>query len=294
MDGANFSGRSRRHTTATAMPELPEVETIARGVHAAVAGRTIEAVGVPRPDVLREVTARTFAKRVRGTTILESRRRAKHIVVTLDNSDSLVVQPRFTGALLATRGSELTDYDRHYTAVLLGLDSGYVLAYRDVRRLGTVSLMNPERLGEYFGELGDEPLEEGFTGARLSAILGASRQPVKKVIMDQYKVVGVGNIYANEALWRAGIDPSRAADRITPGEASDLRDAIVAVLDEAIASGGSSIRDYRNATGEAGAFSEFLCAYGRADEECYRCGAKLIETHAIDGRQTVFCSHCQS
>lgn len=276
------------------MPELPEVETIARGVHEAVAGRTIEAVGVPRPDVLREATVRAFAKRVRGTVITESRRRAKHIVVSLDSGDSLVVQPRFTGAMLATRGSDLTDYDRTYIAVMLGLDSGYVLAYRDVRRLGTVSLMDPARLEEYFGDLGDEPLEEGFTGARLAGILRASRQPVKKVIMDQYKVVGVGNIYANEALWRAGIDPSRAADRITSGEASDLRDAIVAVLTEAIAAGGSSIRDYRNANGEAGEFEQFLSAYGRAGQPCHRCGATLIGTHAIDGRQTVLCAHCQS
>ena len=276
------------------MPELPEVETIARGVHEAVAGRTIEAVGVPRPDVLREATARTFARRVRGAIITEARRRAKHIVVSLDSGDSLVVQPRFTGAMLAAKANELTDYDRTYIAVLLGLDSGFVLAYRDVRRLGTVSLMDPVRLEGYFGALGVEPLEEGFTAEQLSGILWASRQPVKKVIMDQYKIVGVGNIYANEALWRARIDPSRVSSTITPQEASDLRDAIVAVLREAIAAGGSSIRDYRNASGEAGEFVQFLSAYGRAGEPCHRCGAKLIGTHAIDGRQTVLCAHCQS
>ncbi len=276
------------------MPELPEVETIARGVNDVVAGRTIEAVGVPRPDVLREATARAFAKRVRGTVITGSRRRAKHIVVSLNSGDSLVVQPRFTGAMLATKASGLTDYDRTYIAVMLGLDSGFVLAYRDVRRLGTVSLMDPVRLEDYFGELGEEPLEKGFTGERLAAILLGSRQPVKKVIMDQYKVVGVGNIYANEALWRAGIDPSRVASRVTPAEASDLRDSIVAVLREAIAAGGSSIRDYRNANGDAGEFVQFLSAYGRAGEACHRCGAKLIGTHAIDGRQTVLCAHCQS
>lgn len=276
------------------MPELPEVETIARGVNSVVAGRTIEAVGVPRPDVLREATTRTFARRVRGTVIISSRRRAKHIVVSLDSGDSLVVQPRFTGALLATQAANLTDYDRTYIAILLGLDLGYVLAYRDVRRLGTVSLMDPARLEQYFGELGDEPLEEGFTAERLSGILRVSRQPVKKVIMDQYRVVGVGNIYANEALWRAGIDPSRVASRITSDEASLLRDSIVAVLQEAIAAGGSSIRDYRNASGDAGEFVQFLSAYGRAGEPCHRCGAKLIGTHAIDGRQTVLCAHCQS
>lgn len=276
------------------MPELPEVETIARGVNEAVAGRTIEAVGLPRPDVLREVTARTFAKRVRGTRITGAKRRAKHIVISLDTGDSLVVQPRFTGALLATRGSELTDYDRTYIAVMLGLDSGFVLAYRDVRRLGTVALMDPTRLGDYFGELGEEPLEEGFTAERLSAILRASRQPVKKVIMDQYKVVGVGNIYANEALWRAGIDPSREARTIAPEESARLRDSIVHVLEESIALRGTSFRDYRDARGERGGFVERLAVYGRAGERCRRCGARLVGTHAVDGRMTVLCAHCQS
>ncbi|MEO6778809.1 MAG: bifunctional DNA-formamidopyrimidine glycosylase/DNA-(apurinic or apyrimidinic site) lyase [Gemmatimonadaceae bacterium] len=275
------------------MPELPEVETIARGVRDAVAGHTIETVAVPRPDVLREATVRTFTRRLRGNVITDSQRRAKHIVVSLDSGDSLVVQPRFTGALLATPATCLTDYDRAYIAVMLGLDGGFVLAYRDVRRLGTVSLMDAVRLEEYFGALGEEPLAEGFTAERLSGILRASRQPVKKVIMDQYRIVGVGNIYANEALWRAGIDPSRASDSIGSREAATLRDAIVDVLREAISAGGSSIRDYRNASGEAGQFVQFLSAYGRAGEPCHRCGAKLIGTHAIDGRQTVLCSHCQ-
>jgi formamidopyrimidine-DNA glycosylase len=276
------------------MPELPEVETIARGVREVVAGRTIQTVATPRPDVLREATSREFARRLRGAVITDSRRIAKHVVISLHTGDSLVVQPRFTGVLLATRAGDLTDYDRSYIAVQLGLDSDFVLAYRDVRRLGTVSLMDPARLEEYFGALGAEPLDEGFTAERLSGILRASKQPVKKVIMDQYRIVGVGNIYANEALWRAGIDPSRAASRITPSEASELRDAIVAVLREAIAAGGSSIRDYRNASGEAGEFVQFLSAYGRAGEPCNRCGAKMVGTHAIDGRQTVLCTHCQS
>ncbi len=203
------------------------------------------------------------------------------------------MQPRFTGAVLVKLATELTDYDRTYTAVRLDLDRGFVLVYRDVRRLGTVALMSADRLEEYFGQLGQEPLEEGFTGETLSGILRASRQPVKKVIMDQYKVVGVGNIYANEALWRAGIDPSRAADKVTPSEAARLRDEIVSVLREAIAAGGSSIRDYRNAGGEPGEFVKHLDAYGRAGERCNRCGAKMVATHAIDGRQTVLCTHCQ-
>lgn len=275
------------------MPELPEVETIARGVNRAVAGATIARVDVPRPDVLREATPRELARRVAGVTIRGARRRAKHVVIELESGDAMVIQPRFTGAVIVGTPAELTEDDVRYIAVRFGLADGRVLAYRDVRRLGTVALMAPDRLEAYFGELGVEPLSPEFTAERLSGILRASRQPVKKVIMDQYRVVGVGNIYANEALWRSGIDPSRAASRVTAAEAALLRDEIVGVLGEAIAAGGSTIRDYRGANGEAGEFASRHAAYGRGGQPCRRCGATLIETHAIDGRQTVLCARCQ-
>lgn len=276
------------------MPELPEVETIARGVNRAVAGATVASVSVPRPDVVRIVTdARTFARRVQGAEITGAARRAKHIVITLGTGDALVIQPRFTGGLIVTTPAALSEDDERYLCVRFDLDDGRLLAYRDVRRLGTVALMDPEQLASYFGELGVEPLSPAFTVERLSGILRASRQPVKKVIMDQYRLVGVGNIYANEALWRAGIDPSRAAARITTEEAGRLRDEIVAVLCEAIDAGGSTIRDYRGASGEAGEFASRHKAYGRGGRPCLRCGATLIATHEIDGRQTVLCARCQ-
>jgi formamidopyrimidine-DNA glycosylase len=275
------------------MPELPEVETIARGVHSAVAGRVITGVEIPRPDVLREATPRTFTRRVTGTRITNVRRRAKHVVISLDSGDALVIQPRFTGALFAKTPGQLDDSDRTYLCVALALDDGRILGYRDIRRLGTVALMSPERQEEYFGALGAEPLDEAFTAERLSGILRGSKQAVKKVIMDQYRVVGVGNIYANEALWRARVDPSRSAAKVTPEEAAALRDAIVGVLREAIDAGGSSIRDYRDATGAEGEFAQHHAAYGRAGEPCLRCGARLVGTHEIDGRQTVLCARCQ-
>lgn len=276
------------------MPELPEVETIARGVDRAVAGAAIVGVDVPRPDVLRVVTsAHTFARRVTGRTIVRVARRAKHIVITLDDGGALVIQPRFTGGLLVRHPSDFTDEESRYACVRLTLGDGRELIYRDVRRLGTVALMNEAELEEYFGELGVEPLSPAFTAERLSGILRASRQPVKKVIMDQYRIVGVGNIYANEALWRAGIDPSRAASRIAPSEAAALRDEIVGVLREAIEVGGSTIRDFYGAQGEPGEFVARHAAYGRGGQACRRCGATMIETHAIDGRQTVLCARCQ-
>ena len=275
------------------MPELPEVETIARGVHDEVAGRTIVGVSVKRPNVLREVGAVALAKRVTGARIDRSWRRAKHIVIDLSSGDRLVVQPRFTGALVVGTEETIPERELMYSTMAFQLDDGRAMHYRDIRRLGTVSLMGPDRFEAYFAKLGVEPLSEAFTAAALSDILRGSGQAVKKAIMDQYKVVGVGNIYANEALWRAGIDPSREARKVTAAEAARLRDDIVAVLTEAIQQRGSSFRDYRDASGESGKYVTFLAAYGRGGKPCRRCGATLVETHVIDGRQTVLCVKCQ-
>jgi formamidopyrimidine-DNA glycosylase len=275
------------------MPELPETETIARDLNETIAGRRIESVKVKKADVLREVGKAAFAKRLAGATILGSWRRAKLIVTDLSTGDRVVVQPRFTGALIVEdQSSDPSLFG--YSTMRIALDDGRTLHYCDVRRLGTVALMNERRFTEYAGALGIEPLDQTFTEAQLSVVLRGSSQPVKKVLMDQRKIAGIGNIYANEALWRAGIDPSRAANSIAPDPIRLLRDEIVAVLEESIEARGTSFRDYRDARGERGRFAEQLQAYGRGGEACLRCGARLILTHAIDGRATVFCSHCQS
>jgi formamidopyrimidine-DNA glycosylase len=274
------------------VPELPETETIARDLNRAIAGARIVSVRVQRPDVLRDVSARQLAKRVADVTIDRAWRRAKLVVIDLSSGDRLVVQPRFTGALLIDDGS-LSPELLEYSTMEFALDDGRLLRYRDVRRLGTVALMNPARFEEYTSAFGIEPLDPEFTGAHLSVLLRGSRQAVKKVLMDQRALAGVGNIYANEALWRAGIDPSRSADRVRADEADALRDAIVAVLTESIALRGTSFRDYRDATGARGGFVERLQAYGREGQPCARCGRRLIGTHAIDGRTTVLCANCQ-
>lgn len=274
------------------MPELPETETIARDLDGELRGRRITGVEVTRPDVLREVDAHELRDRVTERAVARAWRRAKLVVIDLDTGDRLVVQPRFTGALLLDDGN-LPPAERQYSTMAFALDDGRHLHYRDIRRLGTVSLMDPARWTEYEGGLGIEPLDPAFTGAHLSGLLRGSRQAVKKVLMDQRLVVGIGNIYANEALWRAGIDPSREARRVTPSEADRLHDAITSVLEESIAARGTSFRDYRDARGERGSFVEQLAAYGRGGEPCERCGARLVETHEIDGRSTVLCAHCQ-
>lgn len=274
------------------MPELPETETIARDLDREIAGRRIESVVVTRADVLREVSAPALERRLAGSTITRAWRRAKLVVLDLSTADRIVVQPRFTGALLIDAG-HLPDTERRYSTIELRLDDGRSVHYRDIRRLGTVSLMSPSRFERYASALGIEPLDPAFTGAHLSVLLRGSRQAIKKVLMDQRIVAGIGNIYANESLWRARIDPSRAANRITSTEAHALRDEIVGVLEESIALRGTSFRDYRDASGERGGFVERLSAYGHAGDPCPRCGHRLIGTQAIDGRMTVLCAHCQ-
>ena len=274
------------------MPELPETETIARDLDRTLRGSAIADVRVPRPDVLRETSALTLRRRTRGSTILRSWRRAKLVVLDLSTGDRIVVQPRFTGALLVDDGA-LDPAAREYTTVELALTDGRVLRYRDVRRLGTVSLMSPARFAGYSAALGPEPLDPAFTPEHLSALLRASTQAVKKVIMDQRRLAGVGNIYANEALWRARLDPSRGARSLARPEVAALHSGIVSVLTEAIAARGTTFRDFQDSRGEPGGFASSLQVYGRGGEPCPQCRARLILTHAIDGRASVFCARCQ-
>jgi formamidopyrimidine-DNA glycosylase len=275
------------------MPELPETETIARDLDALVRAAMIVAVQITHADVLREVTARSLPRRVTGKTIERCWRRAKLIVVDLSTGDRIVVQPRFTGALLIDNG-DLPDEERRYSTVAFTLGDGRVLHYRDIRRLGTLAVMDEKRFVEYTAALGVEPLDSAFTPEHLSSRLRTSRQAIKKVLMDQRTLAGVGNIYANEALWRSMIDPSRAAGSLSSAEITRLHGEIVDVLRESIDARGTSFRDYRDARGERGRFAEKLQAYGREGEPCMRCGRRLIGTHAIDGRMTVLCAHCQS
>jgi formamidopyrimidine-DNA glycosylase len=274
------------------MPELPETETIARDLDAEVRGAAITGVVVHRADVLREVGPAELRRRLVGARIERVWRRAKLVVLDLSTGDRLVVQPRFTGALLLDTG-EIPERERRFLRVTLDLADGRRLHYRDIRCLGTVALMDPRRFAEYVGAHGVEPLDPAFTAAHLSASLRGSRQAVKKLLQDQRRLVGVGNIYANEALWRARIDPARPGASLSEDEVRRLRDAVVEVLQESIALRGTSFRDYVDARGARGGFVDRLAVYGRAGEPCPRCGTPLVDTHAIDGRTTVYCPHCQ-
>ena len=292
------------------MPELPETETIARDLNAEIRGARVTSGEVRKADVLRETDTVAFCAALAGCVVARVWRRAKLVVLDLNPAMELeqpgdgsathtrspewhvVVQPRFTGGLLLDTGT-LTTEDTAYVAVTLHFADSRRLHYRDVRRLGTVALMNAARFARYAGALGLEPLDPTTDDVAFSGLLRSSRRPIKVVLMDQRRLAGVGNIYANEALWRAGIDPSREASAITTGESAALRSALCDVLRASIAARGTSFRDYRDARGERGRFVEQLAVYGRAGAACLRCARRLVGTHAIDGRGTVFCASCQ-
>jgi formamidopyrimidine-DNA glycosylase len=269
------------------VPELPEVETIAADVRPHLQGATIRRARVLKPDVLRRIRRPAFERRVTGRRVTAVGRRAKHLVITLDDDARIVIQPRMTGALL------VDDAPDPYTVLRLELDAGKVVRFRDVRRLGTIFLLSPAAWRGYDAGIGPEPLDPAFTAATLAAALLGSRAAIKKVIMDQRRLAGVGNIYASEACWIAKVDPSRPAHRLTAAEVRHLHAAIVDVLSRSVANRGTTVRDYRTGTGEPGDFQGRLAVYDRAGLPCRRCGTRIAVTHALDGRSTYFCHRCQ-
>jgi formamidopyrimidine-DNA glycosylase len=283
------------------VPELPETETIARVLDRHVAGARVLGAEVARPSVLREADAAAFAAGVAGATITRVWRRAKLVVLELSTGAKLVVQPRFTGALLLEGpGFAFPEAERRFVRLTLRLEGGpaggpFALHYRDIRALGTVTLMAPARFAAYAAALGPEPLDPGFTADVLRDRLAGSRQAVKKVLMDQRRLAGVGNIYANEALHQARVAPARPAGSLTRAEHRRLRDALVDRLARSVALGGTTFENFLGPTGETGAFVHELRVYGRAGQPCATpgCGRPLADDRAVDGRATVSCARCQ-
>ena len=290
------------------MPELPETETIARDLDGALRGAVVRSVQVVRTDVLRgdarlrprrpaAALAVDVAAALTGANVQRVSRRAKSVVLAfgsvcaggqVEGLCRLVVTPRFTGALLID-GTP----DDAYTCLRLDLADGRTLRYHDVRRLGTIALLAPLAFEAWESALGPEPLDPALTVERFSGIIRGSKRAVKSILMDQRRLAGVGNIYANEALWRARLRPARRGARVTHAQCNTLLDALRSVLTESIALRGTTFRDYRDAYGGRGGFAAKLQAYGRAGAPCRRCGTALSATHALDGRRTIWCRACQ-
>jgi formamidopyrimidine-DNA glycosylase len=274
------------------MPELPEVETLVRQLRARLVGRRIDAAALRHDNVLDGVTKGVLVRGLVGRTITDVTRRAKHALLHTDTK-LLAVQPGMTGSLLVYDQPMSEDEDR-YAVLVCTLDDGALLVYRDVRRIGTLRWCDADAWAAYEARLGPEPLDPAFTAEWFADRLAKSRAAIKKVLMDQRVVVGVGNIYATEALFAAGVDPSKQANKVPRDKLLDLHGHVVRILDAAIASEGTTFRDYVSSAGAPGNFQLELHVYGRDGEPCHRCGTRLVMTHDIDARGTVLCWRCQS
>jgi formamidopyrimidine-DNA glycosylase len=273
------------------MPELPEVETMVRDLRPHLLGRSFREVRLRRTDVLKDIRRPQLIQRLTGATVDSLSRRAKHAVLHLGQW-RFVVQPGMTGSLFVTDAPR-SEEEAHYDVLTVRLDDWRELIYRDIRRLGTLRLLDQRAWQRYDASLGPEPLDLALTPDEFHKVLARTRQAIKKALMDQRLLAGVGNIYANEALFAAGIDPSRPADRIGHEPAARLLEEVRRILSAAIEAEGTTVRDYRRGTGEPGSFQLELQVYGREGEPCRRCGTRLTGTHLIDARATVFCHRCQ-
>lgn len=271
------------------MPELPEVETTRRGIADAVSGQTIAAVHVHERR-LRWALPAGFEAQLVGRRVHAVERRAKYLVIRLDRG-TLLAHLGMSGSLrVLTAPAPLRTHD-HVEIVLSG---GTRVLYNDPRRFGSLHYVEgPPGEHPLLRALGPEPLGPEFTGAYLHRRTRRRRVAVKQFIMDAHIVVGVGNIYASEALFRAGVRPGRAAGRLTLAECERLAEAIRTVLGEAIRQGGTTLRDYVNADGLPGYFRQKLFVYERGGEPCRRCATE-VRTRVQGGRATYWCPGCQS
>lgn len=271
------------------MPELPEVETVARGLRASLVGRSIASVQVRWARSVVPPDPTTFAQRLAGQTVTQVERRGKWVVMTLDGRYVLLVHLRMSGRLILEDGECLDD--RHLR-VLFSLKGGGQLCFFDQRKFGRLVLTSDPQ--EVLGGLGPEPLGDDFTATRLGEMLERRRGRIKPLLLNQRFLAGLGNIYTDEALWRAGIHPLRRADTLDSADVQRLHLGIRTVLRAAIDRGGTTLPDagYQQTDGRSGEFAGQLAVYGRAGQPCLRCGAD-IERIKVGQRGTHFCPHCQ-
>ncbi|GGD52741.1 DNA-formamidopyrimidine glycosylase [Paenibacillus nasutitermitis] len=273
------------------MPELPEVETVRRTLNQLVAGKRILRVTVSLPRIIQRPKAPDeFAAMLAGRTILSVERRGKFLRIIMDGL-VLVSHLRMEGRYGVYHEDETTELHTH---VVFHFDDGMELRYKDVRQFGTMHLF---ALGEELAlpplnKLGMEPLEDAFTLQAFKKRLAKRTTKIKPLLLNQEYVVGLGNIYVDEALFTAGIHPERTANSIKPAEWARLHVSIVATLGRAVEAGGSSIKSYVNGQGEMGMFQHELLVYGRKNEPCSRCG-QFIEKFVVGGRGTHICTSCQ-
>ena len=267
------------------MPELPEVETIRSQLAPRLEGRTLVRVEILDPRLTRPIDLFEVAEELEGDSVASVERRGKYLVLRLESGLALLVHLRMTGSF----GFEPTTHER----AVFELDDGTRLAYRDVRRFGTWLVVDGAELEPYLaGKNGPEPLSPRFTAAWLGSRLAVRRAAVKAVVLDQRVVAGLGNIYADEALWRARVSPLLPARDLDADEIRRLQRAIRAALRAGIERQGSTLSEYRTPEGGRGAMQEEFRVYGRDGLPCRRCGTTITKTR-VGGRGTWYCPRCQ-
>jgi len=286
------------------MPELPEVETVRRGLQPTLEGARLEHVEVRRPD-LRFPFPPRFAERLTGARIEALERRAKYLLARLDTGETLVMHLGMTGRFEIDgadrsrpgRFREAASMQDKHAHVVFWTDRGGRITFFDARRFGYMDLVATQDLaqGRWFKDLGPEPLGPDFDAAHLARAFQGKAQNVKATLLDQKIVAGLGNIYVCEALHRAGVAPSNPAGRLSKRRLQTLVQAIRSVLEEAITAGGSTLRDYAGADGELGYFQHAFRVYGREDDPCLKPGCQGVVKRSIHaGRSTFHCSVCQT
>ena len=278
------------------MPELPEVEYVARQLRQTLVGRTIAAVRVNWPRTIAHPDAQAFCAELPGARVLGVDRRAKFLLISLSGEQSLVIHRRMTGNLLlvpaAAGNGSWEAVDDPYCRVVFLLDDGRRLVFTDPRKFGRIALYQANELAAALGGLGLEPLSDEFTPDALSRLLAGRARQIKPLLLDQTCIAGIGNIYADEALFQAGIHPLRQAETLTPDEVARLHAAIRAVLTLGIEHGGTTFGRHQDIWGEAGRNREHLAVYQRAGAPCLRCGTPLARI-VVAQRGTYFCPTCQ-
>ena len=274
------------------MPELPEVETIRRALEPHIVGRRFERVQIDDQRLVRPFEPTAVAAELEGERVAALERRGKYLIVRFESGRVLLIHLRMTGSLRHARGGSLDD-DPHRRAVVK-LDDGSDVAYRDVRRFGTWLLLEPHEVDTYLAQrVGREPLERGFTAKRLTERLDGRKAPLKAALLDQRTIAGLGNIYVDEALWRARLHPLRVAGSLDADETARLTRGIREALRAGIAQQGASLRDYSTPDGRRGRMQERFRVYGREGEPCLRCGTPVEKIRAA-GRGTWYCPACQA
>jgi formamidopyrimidine-DNA glycosylase len=271
------------------MPELPEVEYVARQLRETLLGRRFTGVDVRWERAIQGMDAERFASEVIGRAISGVGRRAKYLLLTLDDGRLLIAHRRMSGNLLL-RGAGPDEPP--YARVVFCLDDGRRLYYTDPRKFGRLMLVCPDALPSALAELGPEPLEAAFTPSILEERLAGSRRALKAALLDQRVVAGLGNIYADEALFRAGIHPLRPAGSLTTEEMARLHAGIQGALTTGIAHGGTTFGRHRDLYDEAGSNLEHVEVYRRTGQPCLRCGTPIARI-TVAQRGTHFCPHCQ-